>query len=251
MASMTAPTAKLTAAQVRRALREVADPKRAEGVARYFKVGKGGYGEGDVFIGITVGDQRRIARRFRTLPLDQADKLLTSKIHEERSTALLILVDQFNSSDDASVREKIFRKYIRRLRHVNNWDLVDTSAEHIVGGWLANRDRGLLDSLARSKHLWSRRVAMIATFHFIKRGSAADALRIAKTLLADRHDLIHKAVGWMLREVGKRVDRASLRGFLAKHAATMPRTSLRYAIEHLPAAERTKWMRAANRAAPR
>jgi 3-methyladenine DNA glycosylase AlkD len=235
-------SAPATAAAVRRALRQFASPERAIGVARFFKTGKGEYGEGEVFIGCTVPEQRAVARQFRALPLAAADALLTSKIHEERLTALLILVDQFNASPDDAVRKRIHRLYLERLPYINNWDLVDSSAEYLVGAWLADKDRSVLDRFARSKHLWTRRVAMLATFHFIKAGSADDALRIATLLLGDRHDLIHKAVGWMLREVGKRVSLAPLRAFLKQHAATMPRTALRYAIERLPAAERAKWM---------
>jgi 3-methyladenine DNA glycosylase AlkD len=231
-----------TAAFVRRALRQFASPARATGVARFFKTGKGEYGEGDVFIGCTVPEQRVVARQFRALPLAATDELLTSKIHEERLTALLILVDQFNASSDEAFRKKVYRLYLKRLPYINNWDLVDSSAEYIVGGWLAGQDRVVLDRFARSKHLWTRRVAMLATFHFIKAGSADDALRIASLLLDDRHDLIHKAVGWMLREVGKRVSLTPLRLFLKQHAATMPRTALRYAIERLPAAERAQWL---------
>jgi 3-methyladenine DNA glycosylase AlkD len=232
-----------TAALVRRALRQFASPQRAAGMTRFFKTGKGEYGEGDIFIGCTVPQQRLIARQFAALPLAEVDKLLTSKIHEERLTALLILVRQFNASSAESVRRRIFRLYMKRLRYVNNWDLVDASAEYIAGGWLADKERGLLEELAQSKHLWSRRVAMLATFHFIKNGSADDTVRIAQRLLNDRHDLIHKAVGWMLREAGKRVSVTTLRTFLKQHASFMPRTMLRYAIERLPAAERARWMR--------
>jgi 3-methyladenine DNA glycosylase AlkD len=234
-----------SAALVRRALRQFASPTRAAGAARFFKTGKGEYGEGDRFIGVSVGDQRLVARQFKNLALNEADKLLRSKIHEERLTALIILVHQFDNATDNAVRAKIFRLYLKRLPHVNNWDLVDSSADPIVGGWLMDRDRALLDRFAVSKHLWTRRVAIIATFYFIKRGSAQPTLRIAEALLGDRHDLIHKAVGWMLREVGKRVSAASLRAFLKRHAATMPRTMLRYAIERFPAVERREWLRAA------
>jgi 3-methyladenine DNA glycosylase AlkD len=231
-----------TAADVRRALRQCAAPERAANVARFFKTGKGDYGEGDVFIGCTVPEQRRVARQFRALPIAEVDELLTSRIHEERLTALLILVDQFNKATDAAARGRIYRLYVKRLSCINNWDLVDSSAEYIVGGWLADKDRSVLDRFARSKHLWTRRVAMLATFHYIKEGSADDALRIAAALLGDRHDLIHKAVGWMLREVGKRAGPAKLRAFLKTHAAAMPRTALRYAIERFPAGERAKWL---------
>ncbi len=236
---------------VRAALREHADPVRARGVARFFKTGAGDYGEGDVFIGVTVPAQRAIARRFRLLPLAEADALLQSPVHEERLTALLILVEQFTRADDERVRRAIARLYLKRLPFINNWDLVDTSAGPIVGGWLADKPRLLLDRLATSRHLWSRRVAMIATSYFINRGDSVDAVRIATILLGDDHDLIHKAAGWMLREVGKRASPAALRGFLAAHAATMPRTMLRYAIERLPEAERRRWMGLARKGAGR
>jgi 3-methyladenine DNA glycosylase AlkD len=230
-----------TASAVRQALHAQASPARVAGVTRYFKCGPGEYGEGDTFIGVTVPTQRTVARRFRDLSLGETDTLLTSSIHEERNTALFILVDQFTGGDERT-RGRIFRLYMRRLRFVNNWDLVDTSAAAIVGGWLEDKPRGLLDRLARSKQLWSRRVAMIATFHYIHRGDHRDAVRIAAILVNDSHDLIHKAVGWMLREVDKRASPAALTTFLNRHAATMPRTMLRYAIERLPEAKRKRWM---------
>jgi len=211
-------------------------------VARFFKTGKGEYSEGDVFIGCTVPEQRLVARQFRELALAETDKLLTSKIHEERLTALLILVDRFTTATDDAIRDRIYRLYLKRLPYINNWDLVDASAEYIVGGWLADKDKSILDRFTRSRHLWTRRVAMLATFHYIKAGKADDALRIAAALLDDRHDLIHKAVGWMLREVGKRVSPAKLRAFLKAHVTAMPRTALRYAIERFPPAERAKWL---------
>lgn len=225
---------------VRRALKAQARPDRVAGAMGFFKCGPGEYGEGDVFIAVTVPAQRAIARQFRDLPLAEVDRLLTSRIHEERLTALIILVHQFTHGDDC--RRQIFALYMKRLRFINNWDLVDTSAAQIVGGWLADKPRGLLDRLARSKNLWSRRVAMIATFHYIQPGEHRDAIRIATMLVNDRHDLIHKAVGWMLREVGKRASEAALTTFLERHAATMPRTMLRYAIERRPAIERARWM---------
>jgi 3-methyladenine DNA glycosylase AlkD len=227
---------------VRRALRSQATPARAASAQWFFKCGPGEYGEGDRFIGVTVPAQRVIARRFRDLPLEESDKLLTSPIHEDRATALLVLVDQFNRGTEQT-RRRIFRLYMRRLRFINNWDLVDTSAAPIVGGWLQDKPRTPLDRLAHSKHLWSRRVAMIATFYYIYRGDHRDAIRIATILVNDSHDLIHKAVGWMLREVDKRASPAALTAFLDRHADTMPRTMLRYAIERLPAAKRKLWMR--------
>jgi len=226
---------------VRRALKAQARPDRVAGAMRFFKCGPGEYGEGDVFIAVTVPAQRAIARQFADLPLVEVDRLLTSRIHEERLTALLILVHQFTRGDERR-RKQIFALYMKRLRFINNWDLVDTSAAQIVGGWLADRPRGRLDRLARSTHLWSRRVAMIATFNYIQRGDHRDAVRIATILLDDPHDLIHKAAGWMLREVGKRASESALTTFLERHAAMMPRTMLRYAIERRPAAERAHWM---------
>jgi 3-methyladenine DNA glycosylase AlkD len=232
-----------TAAAVRRALRQFASPARALGTARFFKCGPGEYGEGDRFIGVTVPQQRLVAKQFKTLPLEHVDALVTSRIHEERLTAHLILVERFTRAADSATRSRIVRLYMKRLPYVNNWDLVDTSADPILGGWLFDKPRSILDRLARSQHLWSRRVAIIATFHFIKHGESRDTLRIARRLLHDDHDLIHKAVGWMLREVGRRVSVADLRGFLSRHAHEMPRTMLRYAIEHLSASERARWLR--------
>lgn len=229
------------AAAVRAALRQQADATRARNVARFFKTGPGEYGEGDRFIGVTVPAQRKIAREFRELALPEVDALLQSPIHEERLTALFILVLQFQRHEE--LREKIVRLYLRRLRFVNNWDLVDSSAPQILGAWLVDRPRDVLYKLATSKQLWERRVAMVATQRFINDGDSQDALKIAAILLKDRHDLIHKASGWMLREVGKRAGVEDLRRFLERHAATMPRTMLRYAIERFPATERALWMK--------
>ena len=227
---------------MRAALRRLANPARAKNVARFFKCGPGEYGEGDRFIGVTVPAQRRVARVFRDLPLAEVDRLLQSPVHEERLTALLILIDRFRRHE--SQRGQIYRLYMRRLRYINNWDLVDSSAPWIVGGWLEQRPRGVLETLARSRKLWSRRVAMVATQKFINAGESSDAIRIATILRHDPHDLIHKAAGWMLREVGKRADAGALNQFLTRYAATMPRTMLRYAIERLPEHERAKWMAA-------
>jgi 3-methyladenine DNA glycosylase AlkD len=230
-----------TAADVQRALRKLASSKRAAGSAWFFKCEEGEYGEGDQFIGVTVPQQRAVARKFGALPLSQVDRLLRSKIHEDRLTALFILVHQFTKARDAAVRKRIHTFYLRRLRCVNNWDLVDASAPYIVAAVPAG-NLALLTKLSASRNLWERRVAMVATWHCIRQGSAREALHIAERLVDDEHDLIHKASGWMLREVGARVGRAHLRGFLKRHAATMPRTMLRYAIEHLSNAERAKWM---------
>ena len=232
----------ITAALAKRALRQFGSPERAVGVARFFKSGKGEYGEGDVFIGCTVPECRLVAKEFRALPTAEVDKLITSRIHEERVVALMIMGSQFERSKDEAVRKKIFQHYRQRMAFVNNWDLVDGSAPYIVGPWLEDKPRGLLDTLAKSKVMWYRRIAMVATFHFIRRGESEDAIRIATALVNDKHDLIHKAVGWMLREVEKRASAEALEKFLKRHAATMPRTMLRYSIERLTPAQREKWM---------
>ncbi|HWH26568.1 MAG TPA: DNA alkylation repair protein [Pseudolysinimonas sp.] len=224
-----------TAEDVRAALDELADPERALVSARFFKTGPGQYGEGDVFLGVTVPQTRSVVKRYRYLPLSAVDELLDSEVHEHRLAGVLILVTQYPSDPDA-----VFDAYLAAVRRgrVNNWDLVDASAEHIVGPYLVDGDRSLLVELAGSASVWERRVAVLATFDFIKRGDASTTLELAELLLRDPHDLIQKAVGWMLREVGKRVSREQLLGFLDAHAAAMPRTMLSYATEHLTPEER-------------
>jgi 3-methyladenine DNA glycosylase AlkD len=217
------------ASDVSAALAAVADPGKVEEKARFFRAVPGGYGEGDRFLGVTVPDQRRVARRFATLDLPQTEVLLTAGAHEERLTALFILVLKFAKAD-AAARREIVDFYLAHTAFVNNWDLVDSSAFQLLGEWLLDRDRSLLDDLAASASLWERRIAIIATFAFIRRDDHAWTLRIADRLVGDLHDLIHKAVGWMLREVGQR-DRDAELGWLARHQTTMPRTMLRYAIE--------------------
>jgi 3-methyladenine DNA glycosylase AlkD len=224
-------------------LKDAANPAKAKFLAGFFKTGAGQYAEGDVFWGITVPAQRQIGRAHFGVPLAELERLLRSRVHEERLTALLILVDRFERGDKVD-RKRIHALYARNLRRVNNWDLVDLSAPNILGAWLLDKDRRVLRRLAASKNLWERRVAMVATQAFIRAGESDDAVTIARQLLGDEHDLIHKAVGWMLREVGKRVDVEVLRRFLRNHAGEMPRTALRYAIERLPPAERQKWMAA-------
>ena len=235
----------LLAEHVREALRALHDPARALGSARFFKTGKGQYGEGDRFLGVTVPAQRTVARAHRGLPLPEIEALLASAIHEERLTALFLLVDAYAGGDD-TMKRACFDLYLRNLAWVNNWDLVDASAEYVLGAFLLDRPRGILDELAASPVLWERRVAVLATFAFLKAGDASTTLVLAARLLDDPEDLMHKAVGWMLRETGKRVDRALLLGFLDEHAARMPRTMLAYATEHLDAATR-----AAYRSVPR
>jgi len=233
----TAGAEPLTAAAIRSRLRALADPKSAAVARRFFKTSPGEYGHGDRFLGIRVPALRKAAREFRAASVAVALALLRSPLHEERLVALFMLVERY-SRGTATERQHIYEQYLKHVpRHVNNWDLVDSSAHLIVGAHLVDRDRGALYELARSPHLWSRRVAIIATFWFIKQGSFSDTLAISELLLGDREDLIHKASGWMLREVGNR-DAAAAAVFLRRHCRRMPRTMLRYAIEKLP--ERTR-----------
>ena len=216
--------------------------RRAEGVARFFKTGPGEYGAGDRFLGIDLPTLRRLVREFAALPLGEVATALASPWHEERLVALLLLVRRYQRGTSRD-REAIYRLYMRRRTRVNNWDLVDLSAEHIVGAHLVNGSRTVLTALARSPRLWDRRIAIIATAHYIKRGEFGPTLQLARLLLGDEHDLIHKAVGWMLREVGKR-DRAVEEAFLRRHAHRMPRTMLRYAIERFPERLRKRYLAA-------
>jgi 3-methyladenine DNA glycosylase AlkD len=227
--------------QIRRKLKKMGDPRVAARSRRFFKTGRGGYGEGDRFLGIRVPALRECAGEYRGLPIEEVLELLKSPYHEIRLLALLLLVARYSSARDAGGRRAVYRAYLRHTALVNNWDLVDSSAEHIVGAHLFERDRKPLYRLARSKNLWERRIAVMATFHFIRRGDFADTLAIAELLLDDPEDLIHKAAGWMLREVGKR-DRAAEEAFLARHCGEMPRTMLRYAVEKFPERTRRAYM---------
>ena len=226
--------------EIRSQLRALSDPKIAEHSQRFFKTGPGEYGEGDEFIGIRVPVLRRVAKDHRELPVSEAEQLLQSKIHEERLLALLILVMRYRRGDD-SVRKKVFDTYCHNLRFVNNWDLVDSSAHLIVGPHLASRSKRKLHQWAKSRNLWERRIAILSTLAYIKDGEFGETIKIAATLLHDGEDLIHKAVGWMLREVGNR-DRKVEEEFLKKHYQQMPRTMLRYAIEKFPEAKRKRYL---------
>jgi 3-methyladenine DNA glycosylase AlkD len=227
-----------TLANLQRELSQAADPERARNLAWFFKTGKGQYGEGDKFWGITVPVQRKLAKRYVQLKLADVKKLLTSPVHEHRSTALEILVFQYEAGDSAA-KQKLFDFYLRHTRYINNWDLVDTSAPYIVGEHLVSRPRDVLYSLAESSSLWERRIAMVSTMALIRRDDLEDAFAIAALLLNDKHDLIHKAVGWMLREAGKR-STPSLLNFLEQNYSAIPRTALRYAIERLPQPQRKR-----------
>ena len=230
-----------TARQAERQLRTLADPARAAGVARFFKCGPGKYGEGDRFLGLTVPQVRTVAKECRSLRLTEVRTLLDSPWHEVRLVALLILVNQY-ARGAAAQQEAIYRLYLRHSRRINNWDLVDCSAGQIVGARLFAGHRVALRKLAQSRSLWERRIAMIATFYGIRRGEFGPALQVARWLRDDPHDLIHKAVGWMLREIGKRDQRIEER-FLDAHAAHMPRTMLRYAIERFPERRRQHYLK--------
>ena len=229
-----------SAAAIKKHLRALSDEKIAEHSQRFFKTGPGQYGEGDIFIGIRVPVLRKLSRQHRDLPLSEVAKLLHSKIHEHRLLSLLILVEQYKKSE-AKEREQIYRFYMRNMKYVNNWDLVDSSAPYIVGAQLPQGDKSILIKWAKSKNLWTRRIAIIATSYFIRERQYSYTLKIARLLLSDEQDLIHKAVGWMLREVGKR-DQKLEREFLNKHLKNMPRTMLRYAIEHFPEKVRKSYL---------
>lgn len=234
----------MTARQVTKDLNEASDKAKSVTLARFFKTGPGEYGEGDRFLGVTVPKQRIIAKKYQDLPFSEVKKLLISPWHEHRLTGLLILTYRFSVSEMAQKRE-IFDFYLVHTERINNWDLVDVTAPGIVGEYLveSGSDSGLLRRLAKSQSLWERRIAIVSTFAWIRRGKYQECFEIAEILLHDSHDLIQKAVGWMLREVGKRCGTESLRDFLDRHACEMPRTMLRYAIERFPENVRQAYLR--------
>ncbi|MDD5254915.1 MAG: DNA alkylation repair protein [Candidatus Omnitrophica bacterium] len=217
-------------------LRKRRNPAKAKILQGFFKTGPGEYAEGDIFLGVEVPVLRSLANQYSGLSLSETLRLLASGIHEERLLALLLLILRYQKSG-RSGRHKVYKAYLRHTRYINNWDLVDLTARQIVGDYLYDKEKAVLYRLARSASLWERRIAIVATFHFIERKQFRDTFKVAEALLSDEHDLIHKAAGWMLREVGKR-DRAAEERFLKKHYKTMPRTMLRYAIERFP--ERTR-----------
>lgn len=220
--------------ELRKELRKMANPQKAKLLQRFFKTGKGEYAEGDIFLGIVVPEQRKLAKKYYSLDMKQLKILIDSKIHEERMIALFVLVNKYKTTDHKKI---IFHFYIKNTKNINNWDLVDLSAPNIVGEhllkWGPVESSPILITLAKSKNIWERRIAVLATFRFIKENRFDESLEIARMLLEDKHDLIHKAVGWMLREVGKRGLKTEVK-FLDKHYKKMPRTMLRYAIEKFP-----------------
>ncbi len=229
----------MSSKELSKLLRELADPAIAEHSLRFFKTGKGEYGEGDKFLGIRVPVLRKHAKKFSELSLIEIQKLLKSTYHEERLCALFLLVQKYEKSKHE--KSVIYRLYLDNTQYINNWDLVDSSAPKIIGVHLLNENKSPLYKLAKSKDLWERRIAIISTLHFIKNQKFEDTLEISKQLLNDKEDLIHKAVGWMLREIGKQAPRVE-RNFLHNRYRKMPRTMLRYAIEKFPDAERKKYL---------
>ena len=231
----------MTIQDIQKKLKKLGNKKHAAISQRFFKTGPGEYGEGDVFIGIRVPILRKLAKEHSDLTVAEIAILLRSRIHEERLLALLLLVGAFSKGDEP-VRKSIYEMYLKNTEFVNNWDLVDSSAEHIVGAYLVDKSKAILCRLAESDDLWERRISIMSTFHFVKRHEFSETLKISKMLLFDRQDLIHKATGWMLREIGKRHLPAE-ENFLKKHYKIMPRTMLRYAIEKFPEQKRQRYLK--------
>ena len=230
--------------ELRNELKSKANKEKAKLLQGFFKTGQGEYGEGDIFLGVVVPETRKTAIKFKDLPLNSVEELLKSKIHEERLCALLLLVhnyEQANKTDNEKTKQEIYHFYLKNTKYINNWDLVDLSCHHIIGDFLKDKDKSILYSLAKSNNLWERRIAAISTFNFIRDKQFQDSIALAEILLNDKHDLIHKAVGWMLREIGKK-DINYLLAFLNKHYKTMPRTMLRYSIEKLPEKLRKQYL---------
>lgn len=224
--------------QLKKELKNLSNPAQAKNLQRFFKTGKGEYGEGDVFLGIKVPVLRKVAGQYKNLSIKDTEELLNSGIHEHRMVSLFILVRKYNKEEN---KKEIFNLYLRNTGNINNWDLVDLSAPNIAGDYLLDKPRGILYKLAKSKDLWEKRIAILATFIFIRNGQYEDTLKISEMLLDDKHDLIHKGVGWMLREIGKR-DRAAEETFLDKYYKRMPRTMLRYAIEKFDEEKRKHYL---------
>ncbi|HLC61822.1 MAG TPA: DNA alkylation repair protein [Candidatus Nanoarchaeia archaeon] len=231
--------------KLKKELARFGNPEKAKILSGFFKTGKGQYGYGDVFLGVKVPETRSVAKKFNSLSLKDLKKLLSSKIHEERLCALLILIDKYKQSDSKN-KKIIVDFYLKNTKKVNNWDLVDLSADKILGNYLIGKDKSVLYRLLKSQNLWERRISIISTFAFIKNNKFDDTIKISEILLNDKHDLIHKAVGWMLREMGKRDEKVLIK-FLNKNYKKMPRTMLRYAIERLDEKKKGRYMNKSKR----
>ena len=231
----------MTIKQIKKRLKQLANKEKAKILQRFFKTGPGEYGEGDVFIGVKVPDLRKVAKDFRDIAIKDVSILLESAIHEERLLALLILVSKYVKGNEIT-RKEIYKLYLNKTKYINNWDLVDVTAQHIVGDYLMDKNKEPLYNLSKSKDLWERRIAVMATFYFIRHEKYEETLKIAKVLISDKEDLIHKAVGWMLREIGKR-NMVIEETFLKQHYKEMPRTMLRYAIEKFPEPKRQQYLK--------
>lgn len=231
----------MTASQIISELKVTGSPEKAEHLSRFFKTGKGQYGEGDLFLGVTVPQQRDIAKKFRTAGIDTLEELIRSPFHEARLTALLILIDKYEKEKNKELQKTYVDFYCNHTPYINNWDLVDLSCYKLLGRWLSDRDRSMLYEWASCGELWKQRISIVTCMYFIRKGDFHDCMAISDLLINHPHDLIHKAVGWLLREVGKK-DRTALIIFLKDRYKTMPRTMLRYAIEHFPEEERKKYL---------
>ena len=226
---------------IQRKIQELGNSEKAKILQRFFKTGPGEYGEGDVFVGVKVPELRKLAKEYREITVKEVQQLLRSAIHEERLLALFILVLKYSKGNETE-KKRIYELYLKNTQFINSWDLVDSSAHHIIGAFLVDKSKEPLYSLAKSMNLWERRISIISTFYFIKHDKYAETLKISEILLTDEHDLIHKAVGWMLREIGKR-HMPTEEKFLRKHYKRMPRTMLRYAIEKFPEDKRQGYLK--------
>ena len=227
--------------EIQKKLKALGNEEKAIKHQSFFKTGPGEYGEGDIFVGVTVPELRKLAKEYKTIPSEEVKQLLQSPIHEERLLSLFLLIHRYSKGDEPE-KKRIYELYLKNTKFINNWDLVDSSAGQIVGAFLFDKSKKPFYDLVKSENLWERRISIISTFYFIKRNQFSDTLKISKILLSDKEDLIHKAVGWMLREVGKR-DISIEEKFLKKHYKNMPRTMLRYAIEKLPELKRQRYLK--------
>ena len=227
--------------EIQKKLQGLGNKEKAKKHQSFFKTGPGEYGEGDIFVGVTVPELRKLAKEYKTITLKEVKQLLHSSIHEERLLSLFMLIHRYSKGDEPE-KKRIYELYLKNTKFINNWDLVDSSAGHIVGSFLFGKNKKPLYDLVKSENLWERRISIMSTFYFIKRNQFSDTLKISKILLSDKEDLIHKAVGWMLREVGKR-NMSSEENFLKTHYKNMPRTMLRYAIEKFPESKRQRYLK--------